>query len=135
MREDGSLIVVKSMSLSDSILKSQTESEMANLVSLRYQFIASPMAPRRLKIAQRYSAGSSLPEVLSDAPAWWTPTAKANAIAGIALGCRFAHGRGLVHRGLKASNVLFDTDRQIQIADFSPIRLETGDAEPFLVKG
>jgi hypothetical protein len=32
---------------------------------------------------------------------------------------------------VKASNVIFDADRRIQIADFSPIRLETGELEPF----
>jgi hypothetical protein len=32
---------------------------------------------------------------------------------------------------VKASNILFDADRRIQIADFSPIRLETGAVEPF----
>jgi hypothetical protein len=36
---------------------------------------------------------------------------------------------------LKVSNVLFDTDRRIQIADFSPIRLQTGAAEPFSGEG
>jgi hypothetical protein len=90
-RGDESLIVVKSNSLSDSISKSQIESEIANLVSLRHPLIASPIgfaestAPRRLKLARRYAAGGSLAEVLSDAPAWWTPTAKAKAIAGIAI--------------------------------------------------
>jgi serine/threonine protein kinase len=88
-----------------------------------------------LKIARPDAAGGSLAEVLSDAPAWWTPTAKAKAIAGIAIGLRFAHGLGLLHGGLKASNVLFDADRRIQIADFSPIRLQTGDAEPFAGEG
>jgi serine/threonine protein kinase len=83
----------------------------------------------------RYGAGGSLAEVLSDGPAWWTPTAKAKAIAGISLGLRFAHGLGLLLGGLKASNVLFDADRRIEIADFSLIRLETGDAEPFSGKG
>jgi serine/threonine protein kinase len=73
--------------------------------------------------------------VLSDSPAWWNSTAKAKAIAGIALGLRFAHGFGLLHGDLKASNVLFDADRRIQIADFSPIRLERGDAEPFSGEG
>jgi serine/threonine protein kinase len=136
MRGDGSLIVVKSISLSDSIAKSQIESEIANLVSLGHPLIASPIgfaestAPRRLKIARPYAAGGSLAEVLSDAPAWRTPTAKAKAIAGIALGLRFVHGFGLLHGGVKASTVLWDADRRIQIADFSPIRLETGDAEP-----
>jgi serine/threonine protein kinase len=141
MRGDGLLIVVKSISLSDSISKSQTESEIANLVSLRHPLIANPTgfaestAPRRLKIARRYAAGDSLAEVLSDAPAWWTPTAKATAIAGIALDLRFAHSLRLLHGGLKASNVLFDAEWRIQIADFSPIRLKTGDAEPFAGEG
>jgi serine/threonine protein kinase len=140
-RGDGSLIVVKSISLSDSISKSQTESEIANLVSLRHPLIASPIgfaesaAPRRLKIARPYAAGGSLAEALSDAPPWWTPTAKAKAIAGIALGLRFAHSLGLLHGGLKASNVLFDAERRIQIADFSPIRLQTGATEPFAGEG
>jgi serine/threonine protein kinase len=135
-RGDGSLIVVKSISLSDSIAKSQTESEIVNLMSLRYQLITSSIgfaestAPRRLKIARPYAAGGSLAEVLFGVPAWWTPTAKAKAIAGIAISLRFAHSLGLLHGGVKASNVLFDADRRIQIADFSPIRLETGDAEP-----
>jgi serine/threonine protein kinase len=51
------------------------------------------------------------------------------------LGLRFAHVLGLLHGGLKASNAIFDADRQIQIADFSPIRLETGAAEPFSGEG
>jgi serine/threonine protein kinase len=137
MPRDGSLIVVKSICLSDSITKSQVDNEIANLVDLRHPLIVSPIgfaestAPRRLKIARPYAAGGSLAEVLSDAPPWWTPTAKAKAIAGIALGLRFAHSLGLLHGGLKASNVLFDADRRIQIADFSPIRLQTGDTEPF----
>jgi hypothetical protein len=137
VRGDESLIVVKSVSLA----KSQTESEIANLVSSRHPLIASPIgfaestAPRPLKIAWRYAVGDSPTEVPSDAPSWWTPMAKAKAIAGIALGLRSAHGLGLLHRGLKASNVLFDADQRIQIADFSPIRLEAGDAEPFAGEG
>jgi hypothetical protein len=50
-------------------------------------------------------------------------------VAGIGLSLRFAHGFGLLHERMKASNALFDADRRIQIADFSPMRLETGDAE------
>jgi hypothetical protein len=93
------------------------------------------VGPRRLKIARSYAAGGSLAGVPSDAPAWWTATAKAKAIAWIALGLRFAHGLGLLHGGRKASNVFFDADRRIQIADFSPIHLETGAAEPFSGEG
>jgi serine/threonine protein kinase len=137
MRRDGSLIVVKSGALSDSIPKSQIESEIANLGCWRHPLIASPIgfaesiATRRLKIARPHAAGGSLGKLLSDAPPWCTLTAKAKAIAGIALGLRFAHSLGLLHRGLKASSILFDADRRIQIADFRPIRLRTGDAEPF----
>jgi hypothetical protein len=36
---------------------------------------------------------------------------------------------------VKASNILFDVDWRIQIADFSPIRLETGEVEPFSGEG
>jgi serine/threonine protein kinase len=88
-----------------------------------------------LKIARPYAAGGSLAEVLSDAPLWWTPRVKAKAIAGIALGLRFVDGLGLLHGGLKASNILFDADRRIQMTDFSPIRLETGAVEPFAGEG
>jgi serine/threonine protein kinase len=54
---------------------------------------------------------------------------------GIALGLRFARGLGLLHPAVKGSNILFDADRRIQIADFSPIRLETGEVEPFSREG
>jgi serine/threonine protein kinase len=112
MRGDGSLIVVKSNSLSDSISKSRIESEISNLVSLRHSLIASPIGfsesttPQRLKIAQPYAAGCSLAEVLIDAPPWRAALAKA--IARIALGLRFAHGLGLLHGGLKAGNIQSD---------------------------
>jgi hypothetical protein len=70
-------------------------------------------------------------DVSSNPPAWWTPTIKAKTVVGIALGLRFAHGLGVLHGAVKASNILFDADQRIQIADFSPIRLETGEVEPF----
>jgi serine/threonine protein kinase len=54
---------------------------------------------------------------------------------GIALGLRFAHGLGLLHGTVKANNILFDARRRIQIADFSPIRLETSEVEPFAGEG
>jgi serine/threonine protein kinase len=87
------------------------------------------------KTARLHAAEGSLAAVLSAPPAWWTPTAKAKAVAGIALGLRFAHGLGLLHCGLKASNVLVDAARRIQIADFSPTRLDTGQLSLFRGKG
>jgi hypothetical protein len=53
--------------------------------------------------------------------------ARAKAIRALALGLQFGHGLELLH----ASNALFDADRGIPIADFSPIRLEMGEMEPF----
>jgi hypothetical protein len=41
--------------------------------------------------------GGSLAEVLVTKPEWWTSTAKAKAVAGFALGLRFAHSFGLIH--------------------------------------
>jgi serine/threonine protein kinase len=51
------------------------------------------------------------------------PTAKAIAIAGIVLGMKFLHSFGLIHDGLKPSNVLFDESHRIQISDFGRTRL------------
>jgi hypothetical protein len=62
----------------------------------------------KLKIGRLHSAGGSLAEVISAGPAWWTPTAKAEAIVGIMLALRFAHGLGVRHSGLNSGNVLFD---------------------------
>jgi serine/threonine protein kinase len=131
---DGVLAVLKSVPLSALIGRGQIETEIENLLNLRHPtiapligfvFPAESSGRREFKTGRLHAAGGSLAAVLSAPPAWWTPTAKAKVVAGIALGLRFAHGLGLLHGGLKASNVLFDPCRRIQIADFSPIRLET----------
>jgi serine/threonine protein kinase len=82
-----------------------------------------------------YATDGSLADILSNPPGSWTPTIKAKSVVGIALGLRFAHGLGLLHGAVNASNILFDADRRIQIADFSPIRLEKGEVEPFSGEG
>jgi serine/threonine protein kinase len=76
-----------------------------------------------------YFEGCSLLEVVSVNPLWWTPTVKAKAVAGIVLGCRFAHSLRLLHSHLTMSNILFDSDHCIQIVDFDPILLEVGESE------
>jgi hypothetical protein len=43
-----------------------------------------------------------------------------------------AHGLALLDGAVKANNIFCDANGRIQIADFSPIRLETGEVEPFL---
>jgi serine/threonine protein kinase len=79
---------------------------------------------KQLKIARLYIQSGSLKDVLSTRPLWWTPTAKAIAIAEIVLGMKFLHSFGLMHGGLKPSNVLFDEYHRIQIADFGRNRLD-----------
>jgi serine/threonine protein kinase len=86
---------------------------------------------REFRTVRLYATEGFLANVLSNPPAWWTLTVKAKAIVGIALGLLFGHDLGLLHGAVKASNILFDTDRRIQIVDFSPIRLETDEVEPF----
>jgi serine/threonine protein kinase len=137
-RLDGALAVVKAISLSGQIPRCNIETEIENLLNLRHPAIAPLIgfhveSGRRLefKTARLHAAEPSLADVLSSPPAWWTPTAKAKAVVGIALALRFAHGLGLLHGAVKAENVFFDADRRVQIADFSPIRLKTGAVEPF----
>jgi hypothetical protein len=134
---DGSLIVVKSISIANWIKPFHIEQEITNLMNLRHPLIASPIGfcestrPRELKIGRLYAVGGSLSEVLQSAPPWWTATAKARTVAGIALSLRFAHGHGLLHGSLKASNILFDAEGHVQVSDFSAIRLKAGNARPF----
>jgi hypothetical protein len=143
-RSDGVGMVVKAISLSSPADLCKLGTEIENLLNLRHPMIAPLIGcvlsigsteQRELKTVRLYAAEGSLADVLSNPPAWWTPTAKAKAVVGIALGLRFAHGLGLLHGAVKASNILFDADRGIQIADFSPIRLETGEVEPFSGEG
>jgi hypothetical protein len=141
-RIDGAVTVVKAISLSGRIDRCQIEIEIEieNLLNLRHPMITPLIGcvlpvelsgQREFKTVRLYATEGSLADVLSNPPAWWTPTAKAKAVVGIALGLRFAHGLGLLHGAVKPSNILFDADRRIQIADFSPIRLKTGTIEPF----
>jgi serine/threonine protein kinase len=74
-----------------------------------------------------HSGGGSLSEVVSVSPEWWTPTAKAKAVAGLVLGLRFCHSFGLLHGHLTADNVYFNEDRVIQITDFCVNRLAERD--------
>jgi hypothetical protein len=139
-RFDGAVIVVKSISLSSPVDLCKPGTEIENLINLRHPMIApligcvlsaNSTGERAFKTGRLCATKGSLADVLSSPPGWWTPIVKAKAVVGIALGLRFVHGPGLLHGTVKASNILFDANRLIQIADFSPIRLETGEVEPF----
>jgi serine/threonine protein kinase len=141
-RSDRLVTVVKTISVGGLIEGTQIETEMENQMNLRHPMIGpligcvfgdESSGMIELKTMRLYADGSegSLADVLLNEPVWWTPTAKAKAIVGIALGLRYAHGHGLLHGSVKASNILFDGNHRIQIADFSPIRLYNGSVAPF----
>jgi serine/threonine protein kinase len=108
----------------------EVEREIENLSNLRHPLISKTigfgLSPRGLKIGRLHAAGGSLAEVVLSNPAWWTPTAKAEAVVGIALALRFSHGLGLLHGGLNSGNVLFDGGGRIQLADFHLMRRDGG---------
>jgi serine/threonine protein kinase len=56
---------------------------------------------------------------------------KNEGVVGIALGLLFVYGLGLLHGAVKASNIFFDADPWIQVADFGSIRLEKREVKPF----
>jgi serine/threonine protein kinase len=60
---------------------------------------------------------------------WSTPTTKANAIAGIALGMKFAHRQGIVHGSLNPHNILFDEDHCIHTVVFCSASLSIKSKE------
>jgi hypothetical protein len=121
---DGSLIVVNSIWLSGLTDTCVIEQEIANLINLGPPCITAPIwfvfraESRELKIGRFYSESGSLAEVVAVNPAWWTPTAKAKAVAGLVPGLRFAHSFGLIHGRLMANHILFDADKRIQITMF-----------------
>jgi hypothetical protein len=127
-------IVVEAFDVSE-FETGEVEREIENLSNLRHPLIAAPIGfafsegEGKLKIGRLHATGGSLAEVVSSNPAWWTPTAKAEAVVGIALALRFAHGLGLLHGGLNSGNVLFDGGGRLRIADFSPMRGDGGFSE------
>jgi serine/threonine protein kinase len=126
--DDGLEIVVKLFGEFDPDQGCEIEREIEKLMSVMHPCIAAPfgfvlpMASKELKIARLYSRSGSLKDILSARPLWWTPTAKAIAVAGIVLGMKFLHRVGLIHGGLKPSNILFDESHRTQIADFGRSR-------------
>jgi hypothetical protein len=136
--DDGLLVVVESISLLECIGKSRIENELENLINLRHPCISAPIGfvvpnesgnLRELKIVRLHLPVSSLSEVLSGNPVWWTSTVKAKVIAGIVLGLRFAHSLGLIHGHLTARHIFFDWEHCIQIVDFDWIGLKVGESK------
>jgi serine/threonine protein kinase len=125
---DGFAIVVKSIDLCECVESCQIDQEIEILRNLRHACIACPIGfvvpqqSRKLTIIRSFM-DTTLSEVFSSSPHWWTATAQAKTVIGLVLVLRFAHNLELLHGNLKARNVLFDTDGSIQIADFCMNRL------------
>jgi serine/threonine protein kinase len=109
-------------------------------LNLRHRCFAAPIGfvvsgngagdGAELRTVRPFVDGGSLAEVLahSPPPPHWTATAKAIAVAGLALGLRFAHGVGLFHGALTPGRVLLDGAGEIQIAGIGAVRSKTADS-------
>jgi serine/threonine protein kinase len=126
---DGLEIVIKSYppvihdQNNDSIREVEKLTHITHRCIVKLVGIIIPSEFTPLRIATSYARCGSLQDVLKNAPAWWTPTAKLITIAGIVLGMRYLHRLGFVHGNLKSSNILFDDDHVVQISDFGSSRL------------
>jgi serine/threonine protein kinase len=136
--DDGFLIIVKSISLSESVEKSQIVNGLESLINLRHSCIAAPIGFvvsiesvcwEELKIVRSYSEGCSLAEILSVRPMWWTSTVKAKVNVVIVLALRFVHSLGGIHGYSTTNNIVLDSDHEIHIVDFKPVRLEVCEGE------
>jgi hypothetical protein len=114
------------------------EKEIEKWLNLRYRCIAAPIGfavsdggAVELRAVRPYAEGGSLAEVLARPAPRWTATAKTMAVAGLALGLRFANGVGQPHGRLRPNCVLFDGAGAIQIAGIGRARRGGGgdDAE------
>jgi serine/threonine protein kinase len=136
--DDDCLIVVKSKNFSDSVDNKTIEQELEKAMNLCHPCIAGTIGfifpiessgLRELKIGRLFIEGFSLSEVILMNPLWRTPTIKAKAIAGIALGLEFAHSLGIIHGNLNSNNIVFDECHRIEITDFGFIEEEMDENE------
>jgi hypothetical protein len=122
--DDEIWIHVKSMGFSMWVDEGHLERIIAKLMTFRHPCIAGvigvdlQLPSRELKIVEMSRRGSSLLQVVSSSPEWWTPTAKAKAVVGLVLGLRFAHSFGQVHGHLTENDIDLDENGMIEIKDF-----------------
>jgi hypothetical protein len=121
---DDNWIIVKSVNLSVWAERCHLERTIEHFMNLRHPCISGvigvtlPTELNGLKIIGIDLGDNSLSRIVSTSPLWWTPTAKAKAIAGLVLGLRFAHSFGLLHGHLTGNTVFFNENGVIQITEF-----------------
>jgi serine/threonine protein kinase len=122
-RSDGFEVVVKSFDSFESDKLDDILIDLFMLTQFKHRCIAPlvgfvlPTDSTPLKTATLYYSCGSLEDVESSNPVWWTSTTKAKALAGIALGMKFAHEFGVAHGSLKPTNILFDEEHCVHIVD------------------
>jgi serine/threonine protein kinase len=110
--------------------------EVERLITLSHPCIVSlkgcclPSENEGPRIVTEFLGNGSLKPILasgSKSPRWWTDERKVTSIAGIVLGMKFSHSKGLIHGNLKPENILLDDDLRIRIADFGSSRISQAD--------
>ena len=75
-------------------------------------------------IAMEFLQGRELRDILNDGQLM--PVARVlDVVSQVALGLVYAHGNGIVHRDVKPSNVMVDSDGHVKITDFGIARMES----------
>jgi hypothetical protein len=121
---DGQCIILKSTCQSGRVENYCFKETIENFMNLRHPCIsgvigvALPTGLNILKIIEIDFGDNSLSTIVSTSPGWWTPTAKAKAIAGVVLGLSFAHSFGFLHGHLTGNTVFFNDNGVIEITDF-----------------
>jgi hypothetical protein len=111
--DKGVLILVKAMNLSGSVENNTVMRRVENFMNLCHPCISGmigvvlPSPLNGFRIVRMQSGGDSLSEIILRSPEWWTPTAKAKAVARIVMGLRFAHTLGLYHCHLTGNNIFW----------------------------
>ena len=129
-----SLFAAKFIAASEELNQTSFEREVDNLKVLSHPFIVrlhglvlpSP-SDNRFVVLTEYVAGGSLQDAIANHPQWFDDTARAIIIYGIASGMSFIHSKNIIHRDLKARNVLLDEEHLPRICDFGSSRLVTED--------
>jgi hypothetical protein len=122
--EGGPRILVKSITRSLRVDDGHRKRAIEYFMNLRHPCISAvigvslPSQLGVLRVIGTPFGDNSLSRVISASPLWWTPTAKAKAIVGLAFALHFVHGFGFVHGSLTTTNVFFNEDGVIQITDF-----------------